>query len=34
MVTGIGHKIKTDEPQLVINTILQCVQTVRSEGRP
>jgi pimeloyl-ACP methyl ester carboxylesterase len=31
VATGIGHEIQSDQPQLVINTILRVVQAARSE---
>jgi pimeloyl-ACP methyl ester carboxylesterase len=31
IATGIGHEIQTDQPQLVINTILRVVQAARSQ---
>lgn len=34
IATGIGHEIQSDQPQLVINTILRMVQAARSHLQP
>jgi pimeloyl-ACP methyl ester carboxylesterase len=34
IATGIGHEIQSDQPQLVINTILRVVQATRSHPLP
>lgn len=34
IATGIGHEIQSDQPQLVINTILRVVQATHSQPQP
>ena len=34
IATGIGHEIQTDQPQLVINTILRVVEAARLQPAP